>query len=419
MKHLHKLVTLAAGFLLTLPTLAQTSTATQGEGGEGAKYRRSSLYTLMINHTEQKYADEIRRVFVTLPCPDKFNDHDLSVKVVNLDKKLKGARSDDENEAITTFLTDNLVASRLVAKWFNRDSYTGQCDMELVKERGLYNASKFDALLASHSQRGQALLSDAGEELIGNTFVVVNDIRYLDKEKRGKVIGGVLRGLGAIASGLAGTSSNPFDSFADMAESLKGFKVRVNSFLYRLEWNDDLAMNFYRTQYATTDHDTGKRNAFNASRGSYRLVYVGKQESSGSTTSFMGVNLDDPIMMVRKACQRALDENVAALQHSHEEFRTFTPIVTTQPLTAYIGMKEGVDANTRFEVLETVEAEDGTRSYKRVGVVKPTKNLIWDNRYMALEEGAEGAGLGATTFTHVSGTTDYFEGMLLREITEK
>ncbi len=408
----HKLLSLGAALLLALPLMAQKASEA------AAKYRRSSVYTLMINHTEQKYADEIRRAFLSLPCPDKFNDHDLSVKVVNLDKKLKGAKSDNENEAITTFLSDNLVASRLVARWFNRDYFTGQCNMELVKERGLYNASKFDALLAERSQRGQALLSDAGEELIGNTFVVVNDIRYLDKEKRGKIIGSVLRGLGSIAGGMTGSSSNPFDSFADMAESLKGFKVKVNSFLYRLVWDEDQAVNFYKTQYAATNHEPAKRDAFNAARSSYHLEYVGKQESSGSNTSFLGVNLDDPIMMVRKACQRALDENVAALQHSHKEFRTFTPIVTTQPLTAYIGLKEGIDSDTRFEVLETVEAEDGTRSYRRVGVVKPTKNLIWDNRYMALEEGAEGAGLGATTFTHVSGTTDYYEGMLLREITE-
>ncbi len=411
---LHKLATLCSCLLFATAGYAQQSTNT-----DDAKYRRSSLYSLMINHTDQKYADEIRRVFIAIPTPDKFNDHDLSVKVVNLDKKLKGARSDDENQAITDFLNENQIASRMVAKWFDRDYFTGKCDMDLVKERGLYNATKFDAILAEHSQRGQALLSDAGEELIGNTFVVVNDIRYIDKEKRGKVVGGILRGLGAIAGAAMGSQNNLFDNIADMAETLKGFKVKVNSFLYRLEWNDDIAMNFYKTQYAMSDNDKAKRDAFDNARGSYRLVYVGKQESSGSNTSFMGVNLDDPIMMVRKACQRALDENVASLQHSHEEFRAFTPIATTQPLTAYIGMKEGVDTDTKFEVLETVENEDGTRTYKRVGVVKPVKNLIWDNRYMALEEGAEGAGLGATTFTQVSGTTEYFPGMLLREITSK
>ena len=88
---------------------------------------------------------------------DKFNDHDLSVKVLTLDQKLEGAKSEKENPIITKFLEDNKVASRLVGRWFNRDSYTGACDMELVKERGLYNATEFDKQLAQHSARGLAL----------------------------------------------------------------------------------------------------------------------------------------------------------------------------------------------------------------------------------------------------------------------
>ena len=32
----------------------------------------------------------------------------------------------------------------MVGRWFNRDYMTGVCDVELVKERGLYNASELD-----------------------------------------------------------------------------------------------------------------------------------------------------------------------------------------------------------------------------------------------------------------------------------
>ena len=114
---------------LMLITLASVGVQAQEQSNEtDIKYRRSSLYSILVNHTDQKFADEIKTAFVAMPTPDKYNNHDLSVKVVNLDKKLKGAKSDDENGAITTFLTENQVASRLVAKWFDRDSYTGQCN---------------------------------------------------------------------------------------------------------------------------------------------------------------------------------------------------------------------------------------------------------------------------------------------------
>lgn len=382
-----------------------------------SNYRRSSIYSLLVNHTEQKFADEIKEAFLQIPVPDKFNDHNLSVKVLNMDKKLAGANKERENPVITQFLDDNRVASRLVGRWFNRDYFTGQCDMELVKERGLYNATEFDKQLAARSARGMAMLQDAGEDLIGNTFVIVNDIRYVDKEQRSKTIGGILRVAGGLAGAFTGVNvSNLVDNVSDMVESVKGFKVKINTFLYRLDWNEEQANLFYQEQYAAQP-DAKKCANFDKARDSYHLTYVGKVESSGGNTSFLGINENEPLVMVRKACQRAIDENVVDLQREYEEFRTKSPLVSVEPLTAYVGMKEGVTAKSRFEVLELVELENGKHKYNRVGVIEPINNLIWDNRFMAVEEGAAGATLGYTTFRKVSGG-EFSKGMLIREMTK-
>lgn len=381
-------------------------------------YRRSSIYSILVNHTDQQFANEIKEAFLQIPVPDKFNDHNLSVKVLNMDRKLSGAGSEKENPVITDFLQNNKVASRLVGRWFNRDQFTGQCDMELVKERGLYNATEFDKQLALRSARGIAMLQDAGEDLIGNTFVLVNDIRYVDKNKGAKTAGGILRILGSVTSTVTGVNiDNLTDNIGDMVESIKGFRVKINTFLYKLEWDDEQAALFYQEQYSSAP-DEKKRANFESARGSYKLKYVGKVESSGGTTSFLGINEDEPIVMVRKACQRAIDENVVDLQRNYEEFRTKSPLLTVEPLTAYIGMKEGVTAKSKFEVLEVVEMEDGSHKYNRVGVIEPIENLIWDNRFMAEEEGAVGATLGCTTFRKVSGK-EFAKGMLIREMTNK
>ena len=215
------------------------------------EYRRSSIYTILINHEEQKYATEIRDAFVSLPVPDKYNDHNLSVKVLTMSGKLKDAKSDEENEEITEFLNNNKVASRLVGKWFNRDIFTGECNSDLVKERGLYDANTYDVIMAEKSARSMALLQDSGEDLIGNTFVLVNDIRYVDKEKTGKAIGGALRILGALASIASGVDVTDLtDNLGSMMETLKGFKVKVNTFLYQLVWNEEIMMDFYTTMYS-------------------------------------------------------------------------------------------------------------------------------------------------------------------------
>lgn len=385
---------------------------------EPSEYRRSSIYSVLVNHTDQKFASEIKEAFLQIPVPDKFNDHNLSVKVLNMEKKLSNANSSKENPVISEFLTNNKVASRLVGRWFNRDAFTGVCDMELVKERGLYNATEFDKQLAMRSARGMAMLQDAGEELIGNTFVLVNDIRYVDKNKGAKTAGTMLKIFGSVAAMATGMNIDDItDNIGDMVETIKGFSVKINTFLYKLEWSDEQAALFYKEQYAAKPN-TAKCNNFDKARGNYKLRYVGKVESKGGTTSFLGINEEEPVLMVRKACQRAIDENVTDLQRSYEEFRIKTPLVTVEPLTAYIGKKEGVEAGTRYEVLEAVEMENGTHKYNRVGVIEPVESLIWDNRFMAEEEGAVGATLGCTTFRAVSGK-DFSRGMLIREMSKK
>ena len=149
----------------------------QAQGDGEIKYRRSSLYSMMINHEGREFGDEIKDVFLKIPVPDKYNNHDLSVKVIYTSEK----KLDKNHEEIDEFIRNNGIASRMVGRWFNRDYMTGICDVELVKERGLYNASELDKALASKTQRGNALLEDAGEDLIGNTFLIVNDIRYIDR----------------------------------------------------------------------------------------------------------------------------------------------------------------------------------------------------------------------------------------------
>lgn len=380
-----------------------------------SNYRRSSIYSILVNHTDQKFSDEIKEAFLQIPVPDKFNDHNLSVKVVNMGTKLKGATSQKENTVITNFLNENKVASRLVGRWFNRDFYTGQCNMELVKERGLYNATEFDKQLAMRSARGMSMLQDAGEDLIGNTFVLVNDISYVDKNKGARAGASFLKALGSIASIATGMSiDNLTDNIGDMIETIKGFSVKINTFLYKLEWNDEQAALFYQEQYASKPDNT-KRQNFDNARSNYKLKYVGKVESKGSNTSFLGVGEDKPEVMIRKACQRAIDDNVADLQRNYEEFRTKSPLISVEPLTAYVGMKEGVAPKIQYEVLEMVEMENGTHKYNRVGVIEPIDNLIWDNRFMAEEEGAAGATLGFTTFRKVSGK-EFSKGMLIREM---
>lgn len=375
------------------------------------KYTRSSLCSFLISRTDQNLYDKIQEEYLNLETPDQYNNHDLSIRVLNVGKK------GQYQDSIGRWLNDNHVASRLIGRWFDRNILTGECSMDIIKERGLYNATELDKELANRSARGIAMLQDAGEELIGKTFVLVHEAHYIDHGKRSKVAGGIIRGLGIVGSVFLGSAiSDLADNIADMTESIKGFAVKFHTRLYRLVWDEETAGTFYSTYY-TSVPDQDKVTAFENGRGGFRLEYVGEVESSGSKTSFMGIGEDHPEIMIRKACQRAIDDNIRDLQREYEQFRVKSPIAEVEGNTVKvaIGMKEGVNEKSEYEVLEAEEKADGRIAYKRIGTIEPLPGRIWDNRYMAFEEGAQGSNLGATSFKVKSGQTPY-PGVLVRQI---
>lgn len=374
------------------------------------KYRRNSLYSILVSHNEQQYYDEIRQVFEEIPIPEKYNDHDLSVKVLNVDKK------DKYEDAINDFVNNSNVASRMVAKWFNRDKFTGVCDLDLITERGLYDASTLDRELASRSTRGQNMLTDAGELLIGNTFLLVNEVNYIDKQARSKNVAAGLKIGGALLGTFVPGANDLFKNIADMVETIKGFSVKIHTRLYQLQWDDEAAGIFYKECWTSTP-DPDKVEAFEQNRDKFKLIYIGDIESKGGTTSFMGIREDKPLIMIRKACQRAIDDNIADLQKKYEQFRVKSPVLEVDNdgfIKVEIGMKEAIDKDSKYEVLEPQE-KDGRIEYKRVAIIQPMPGRIWDNRYMATEEGAYGANFGATLFKKTSGG-DIYPGLLVREI---
>ena len=346
------------------------------------EYERSSMHIMMLRHLNSTYSDDVEWVFKHTPFPEQFNNHNLGVRIIAL-----SGDSEDQSSNILAFTEQVNLGKKMVAKWFNREKTTGSFNMDLVRERGLYNASITEVNIARASLRGMKLLEDAGELLIKNTYLLVNDIKY---ETKGTTWG------------------------ISISNKVAGFNVTVTSYLYRLNWNDSLANVFYSKYYTENGiEEQEKVKAFNKDNNLFYVEYVGKTETQSSERHF--TKSKDPGLLLKKVCIQAIDQNIAKLQHNCPDFRIKAPLISTNPLKAYVGMKEDIKPDSRFEVLERVIDIDGRLSYKRVGVVKPQVGRpIWDNRYMADDEDAN-AKLGFTEFEKVSGG-DFFPGMLIREI---
>ncbi|KJD35552.1 hypothetical protein PW52_07260 [Tamlana sedimentorum] len=421
---------LCIALVLSFPSYAQNETPID------IKYKRSSLYTFMVANDSIEHADVIKTTFESLKIPEKFNDHIVSLRVIpkldsleiekeevleaNEKKKsllskvgVKKKEERDQLEAqISAQLTNNDIAKAMIAKWFNR-SEKGGFNMTLISERGFYNASDLDIKVARSNERGLSMLADAGEELIKNTFVIVNNYKYTSKEEVAKKTSGVLNSISSIAS-KAGNNSLAIAANATSkgVEFVgKGYIVKSTAYLYKLVWNDEVASIFYNDFWTDDENlDLDRKKAFDET-DIFKLDLVGIETSWADvqSTSMSNKGNDELIAL---ATIRATDNVIAKLQRKYEVFRTKTPLLSGDPLSAKIGLKEGLEKGDKYEVLEQVINKEGLTEYKRVGVIKVDKSHIWDNRYLADEE--NNTEFEYTTFS--GPTNKYFSGMLIRQI---
>lgn len=396
------LVLFAVWCCLTQTTYAQTEAT-----NPVVKYRRSSLYTLMIDDQNRPYASVIRASFEKGPIPEKFNDHNLGNRVIPT------SNAKDESANITAFLEANNVARDVVAKWFNR-SEKGGFNMDLIASRGTYDASALDIAKAKASQRGLNALADAGEELIKNTFILVNDYNYVSKEEVAKKASGWLDAIGSVAesAGLGDVSTVTTLTSTAVTVAGKGYVVKTNAHLYRLVWNEETAAIFYNDYWADDKTITpDKKKAFDESK-IFKLEYIGSDTSWADVQSSVFTKKTEE-ELIEKATVKAVDAVIVKLQKNHDEFKTKTPLFTGEPITAKIGLKEGLSEKSKFDVLEQVQDKDGKTKYEVVGSIKvDTSQPIWDNRYGADEENPEANKTDRTYFKKVSGK-EFYPGMLI------
>ena len=379
------------------------------------RYHKSSIYSIMLKHENQEYCDELVSCFNKIPIPDKFNDHNLSIRVFKAGILEESDTTSTANQKahIDALLKKNAVGRRLVAKWFNQ-SKAGVFNPQLILDRGYYNVTAEDISMMLKTYEGeQNVLFDAGKELIGHTYVLVNDIRYGDKRSSREKKMSVAIGVGTVLSAAVPiVGQYAMAGVGVLANDYSGFNVTVTSYLYKLKWDTEVENGFYHLYYTPTP-DVEKKQAFLKEKDLFTLEYVGDYTVHSSNSNFKGIN--DREQQIRKVCTRAIDKAIAQLQKKHPQFRVRTPLSTVSPITAQIGLREEVDENSKYEVLEVGETKDGRTTYKRVAIIKPKKGTIWDNRYLAEFEDNYNATLKATEFELVSGSIPH-EGLLIREI---
>lgn len=170
------------------------------------------------------------------------------------------------------------------------------------------------------------MLKDAGEELIGNTFVVVYDFENNENNR----------------------------NIAPFKYSLNS-EITIRAYLYRLVWDDYTATVFYNDYWLDKNSlESSRKTAFENS-DIFKLKYIGNvviDEHSNTgivkhnrevlkkfekeTIDWNDINSNQTDAALKNALNVCLNE----LERKYEEFRTKFPLYSGNPIAAKVGKKK-------------------------------------------------------------------------------
>lgn len=433
-----------AAFALLLSTAWTWASAQETQALE---YRRSSLNMLMLNDEVKSGQEKLNNWWTSYPFPDKYNDHrgeksvvDISnvvlsheeltaygawgdtltgikwaamkalgadpesgVSVVDLGKNADGkehglvvpSAAAQRPYKILKALEEAGVARNMVAKWFGYNAEANSFSLDLIGERGLYDASLFDVQAAAQTVKNERLLKDAGKQLIANSFVTLSDIDFFANEPLAKAV---------YDAAMEEANGNPAGELAAKKiyqKTKDGYSVVAETFLYQLDWDDAALQRLY----------SGWANPSEAlAQGEFSLSLVNSQKTVSTVLLAKGRTMDE---VLQEALYRNIDNSFSKLQKQNEVFMPAVPVIGVNPITAPIGMKEGLEGGEKFRVFEmTYDPESGETKFVEAGTVKVDKKQIWNNLFSLSQAEAE----GPPQYTAFKGGKGVFPGMMIKQI---
>jgi hypothetical protein len=262
----------------------------------------------------------------------KYNDHTISTRSARVDVDNFTAENrtmignPKETGQILDFVNKSDISRQVVSKWFDRQP-DGTFKMDLIGQRGLYNASDNDYITAAASQRQFATLKDQGEKLLKVSyllFVNISDVKYTEVK--------------SLNSG----------SWSGLARG----------YLYKLNWNDSVSANFYQNLWiAEGDAEavkSAKKKAFDSTV--FPIVHVKNLDVSASKSNspVNGVKPSDT-EVITGIINSMYESLIVEIDTKVSDFQVRQGLISSKPIGATIGSKEGLYVDQRFFVFENVQ----------------------------------------------------------------
>lgn len=342
------------------------------------RYERYNDFSLANRHIDWSAIPEVTKEEMDAIEKESKKDQLLKTQLESLGVKVDPISEREYAARLLKYFNQNKIGNQLVAKWHveegaSTDNVTAWDDkLSVIMNLGMKGLSEEERANALASGNINQVCGDSENKLLSTTYVCVNNYRLMTaKEKSATAIAlaqvalEYLPGPAQIAGQAAVTAAKI------AAEKTKGFFVKTNAYLFKLDWDQAKFDAFYQDYWSNP-------SAFNE-KANYQLKYVGKSSKyAGAGLTLSSGKVDE---LTARGALRATDAAFAALQRDNEEFRPMCSLHEEDgKLVAYIGKKEGIQAGDKFNVFMMQEEKDKSITWKQVGTIKVDKKGVWDNR---------------------------------------
>jgi len=355
--------------LITFTLLSSYSMNAQVRQQVSTNYDRNSLSVLMLDAGDP-YSVQLSKLMDSLKIPEKYFDNSLNISTVPIRvDRAKIAETDSyrkivPQEQVFEALKQSKVANLAIANWFDRKE-DGSFGVKTLAERGVYNATDNDMLVASASKRGTAGLMDMGMGLVDKSYFIVLDFAEI----------------------LSMSEQYERDSIPADQRTMNGFQGKVNSYVYKLDFSEPVAARFFQDLWISgeSDNKEAKRALFDQT--DFPLVYINTFSEAVSSTQLNPGQKGAPAVqrsseeMLESLMDMAYENSLLKLENTTDEFRVKGMVHDVNPIAVKIGRKEGLKFDQRYFVYENRQDRNGNVYSKRKGVIRSMS--VADNRTLA------------------------------------
>jgi len=335
--------------------------------GPADSYARSSISYLLLDFENEPYADYLRRAITTTSVPSKFDNNNLSKKIMKAPYFHSNTTTGKAEKIRRALIAENYAIDVVKYWWKIKDD--GSYSTSLIQSRGEYNATDDAVETADASKVGRAKIGDSGLKLIGNSYVMVLDYEGI------KTMQEIYDAQDAAAREAAKKNKT---EFKPVKRVKNGFTGKVTSFLFKINYTDTVQGYF---DYSFVDEktiDLEKLNQiFDKVYSPFKYVTSenepvdGTQPNPGEFLAPTVQKSKDQLMV--KLVNDGIQKSIEKIEKRIEAFRVKTPVTNLDPIRAKIGTKEGLTHERRYFVWQYVENGSGNIVARKKGVIRAQK----------------------------------------------